>query len=264
MIRPAEDRDIEAIVAMTRAARRNLARWSPVFFHPAPNVDERHAQYLALIVRSSSYDTRVAVTDDSRTAAFGVVIEQPTQFWLDDLCVSDPEDWNVAGAALIKSVTNIPTVTCVSPKDRDRLDALHAAGFVSVSSYWARILSAHSGAAVTTRSDNEIPLAPGPIHSFGGALDPTAPGALTLTTSDGYVVGSASTTPPVYDPGGPTCVIDRIVGVNRRRLLDDAMSAAAHRGDHQLLVIASDTDAELLELLRTQGFEQHVLVLARR
>jgi hypothetical protein len=102
------------------------------------------------------------------------------------------------------------------------------------------------------------------MHTFGGALDPDAPGALTITTDDGYVVGSASTTPPTYDPGGPTCVVDRIVGTNRLGLLNDAMTAAASRGDHQLLVVAATNDDDLVHLLRVEHFERHVLVLARQ
>ena len=102
------------------------------------------------------------------------------------------------------------------------------------------------------------------MHTFGGAFDPDAPGALKITNDDGHVVGSVSTTPATYDPGGPTCVIDRIVGTNRLRLLDDAMTAAASRRDHQLLVVATTNDDELVHLLRAKHFEQHVLALARQ
>jgi hypothetical protein len=264
-VRPAEPRDLEAIVAMTRTARNRLAHWSPVFFRPAPNVDERHAQYIGFMVSSPSHDTRVAVSDSGRTAAFGVVITQGRQYWLDDLCVADPDDWGDAGSALIDSATNRPTLTCVSPKDSKRIYALYAAQFVSVSSYWARVLGPHDERAVLTpKTGGSIPSEPGPMHTFGGALDPDAPGALKITTDDGYVVGSASTTPPTYDPGGPTCVVDRIVGTNRIGLLNNAMTAAASRGDHQLLVIAATNDDELVRLLRAEHFEQHVLVLARQ
>jgi hypothetical protein len=263
-VRPAEPRDLEAIVAMTRAARNGLAHWSPVFFRPAANVDERHAQYVAFMVRSPSHDTRVAVVDSDRTAAFGVVIAQGSQYWLDDLCVADPDDWGDAGSALIDSATNRPILTCVSPKDSKRLDALYAAEYVSVSSYWARVLGPRKERDGVTPARRNIPSEPGPMHTFGGALDPDAPGALTITTDDGYVVGSASTTPPTYDPGGPTCVVDRIVGTNRLGLLNDAMTAAASRGDHQLLVVAATNDDDLVHLLRAEHFEQHILVLARQ
>lgn len=264
-VRPAEPRDLDAIVAMTRTARNRLAHWSPTFFRPAPNVDERHAHYVGFMVRSPSHDTRVAVVDSDRTAAFGVVINQGSQYFLDDLCVADPDDWGDAGSALIDSATNRPILTCVSPKDSKRLDALHAVEFVSVSSYWARLLEPLPELAVATpKTGGRIPSEPGPMHTFGGALDPDAPGALKITTDDGYVVGSASTTPPTYDPGGPTCVIDRIVGTNRLGLLDDAMTAAASRGDHQLLVIAATNDHDIVRLLRAKHFEQHVLVLARQ
>src|SRR5688500_16504837 len=175
-VRPAEPRDLDAIVAMTRAARNRLAQWSPVFFRPAPNVDERHAQYVGFMVHSPSHDTRVAVTDSGRAAAFGVVITQGSQYWLDDLCVADPDDWRDAGSALIDSATNRPALTCVSPKDSERLDALRAADFVSVSSYWARVLDPHDERAdPTPNSGGSIPSEPGPMHTFGGALDPDAP-----------------------------------------------------------------------------------------
>lgn len=263
-IRPAEDGDLEAIIVMTRCARQQLAHASPVFFRPAANADERHAKFLLYMVRSPSHDTRVAVTDAGTVAAFGVVHPQTGQYWLDDLCVADPREWLLGGAALIGSVDQRPTVTCVSPQDHERLAALSARGYACVSSYWSRVLTADVGAdaamSVSPGHPQPIPAEQGPIHTFGAALDPAAPLALTLTTSDGYVVGSPSATPPIYDPGGTTCVIERIVGGNRRQLLIDAMTAAAHRGDHQALVVAADGDHELLELLKTAGFERQMLV----
>jgi hypothetical protein len=265
-IRAAETGDLAAIIAMTRTARRKLAEWSPVFFRPHPNADERHAEFLLYMVRSPSHETRVAVTDAGTVAAFGVVHQQTGQYWLDDLCVADPRDWLLAGAALIASVEQRPTVSLVSPQDHDRLAALRAAGYAGASSYWSRILTEHVDAqaatSISSGDPERIPAEQGPIHAFGGALDPAAPLALALSTEDGYVVGSPSATPPIYDPGGTTCVIDRIVGSRRRQLLIAATAAAARRGDHQVLVVAADGDDELLELLRANGFARQMLVFA--
>jgi hypothetical protein len=265
LVRRAEPHDIDAIVAMTRAGRARLAEWSPVFFRPAADVDERHARFLEFLVRSPTHDTRVAIADCDKVAAFGVVIDQRVQHFLDDLSVAESDDWDEAGLSLIESVVNRPIVTCVSPKDRGRLEALGHAGYEAVSSYWARLLPEHDGADhLPDLTDGAIPADPSPVHTFVGACDPGVPGALELVTRDGYVVGSPSTTPPVYDPGGPTCVVDRIVGTDRERLLHDAMAATAARGDHQMLVVLDEHDRELRGLLLTRQFDQHVLVLARR
>ena len=61
------------------------------------------------------------------------------------------------------------------------------------------------------------------------------------------MVGSPSlSAPPVYEAAGTVCVVDRLVGPDRARLLAAASAGAAERGDVLLNVVAATTDDELI------------------
>ena len=104
----------------------------------------------------------------------------------------------------------------------------------------------------------------GPTHTFGGiAFDPGAPGALVACDPEGnYAIGSPGVEPPIYDPGGPTCVVDQLGGPDRGVALGVAQSGAAARGDSQLVVVSAADDEELRYELETKGFEIQVVLLA--
>ena len=53
----------------------------------------------------------------------------------------------------------------------------------------------------------------------------------------------------MYDPGGPSCVVDRIIGPERASLLDAAMATAAERGDAGMVVVSDAADKALEDLL---------------
>jgi hypothetical protein len=62
----------------------------------------------------------------------------------------------------------------------------------------------------------------------------------------GYAVLSPPiTAPPIYDPGGTPCVIDRVIGNDRHSLLMNALSFAAQRRDVGVILIVAADDAEL-------------------
>ena len=82
---------------------------------------------------------------------------------------------------------------------------------------------------------------------------------LRIANEEGIVIGDASVEPPIYDPGGPTTVIDRIVGQNREALLNHAIDAAGARGDAQLIVVADVHDDELIGLMSAAGGTQPVV-----
>ena len=261
-VRQANEADVDAIVAMTRAQRRRLAEWSPVYFSPSVDADEIHARYLAFIVSSPEHDVRVA--EDGDVVGVGVVNPQPNQWFLDDVCVRD-DRWPDVGAALIDSVSKRPSLTCVSPHDEGRRVAFEGRGYVHVSSYFSRLLepSENEGPTDTARPPSLVAVEPNPPHTFGGSIDPDSEGALVINAADGYVVGSPSITPPIYDPGGPSCVIDRVHGRDSGRLLELAGAATAQRGDRQLIVVVASADTQLLDVLGAHGFEPQILVYGR-
>jgi hypothetical protein len=156
-------------------------------------------------------------------------------------------------------------VTCASWFDAERTTALQAAGLQVVSTFWARtIVGYRSGRRVPA----VLPLDPrrdGPRHTFSdGLFDPAAPGAFVVADANvGYVIGSAGMEPPLYDPGGSACVVDRVHGSDRGGLLDAAMGAAATRGDAGMVVVCDTRDHELAEILSQAGFRSEVNLLCR-
>ncbi|MFI6476874.1 GNAT family N-acetyltransferase [Nonomuraea sp. NPDC050663] len=76
----------------------------------------------------------------------------------------------------------------------------------------------------------------------------------------GFVIASLAPSPPVYDPGGPTCLIDdfsvtddtcwRTVGV---ALLEAACDEARSRGAVQVVVVCGQADEAKRSALRLAG-----------
>jgi hypothetical protein len=78
----------------------------------------------------------------------------------------------------------------------------------------------------------------------------------------GFVIGRLTPAPPVYDPGGLTCVVDDFA-VERPELwvslgpllLDDLSRAARARGAVQLVVVAGQHDEPKRRALESAGLE---------
>ena len=79
-----------------------------------------------------------------------------------------------------------------------------------------------------------------------------------------YAIGSPSVEPPIYDPGGPTSVVDQLGGPDRGVALDLAQSASAARSDSQLVVVLASDDEDLRGELEARSFQLQVILLADR
>ena len=241
-----------------------MAAWSPVYFRPREGADAAHAQFLEFVVGSPDQKASVFVIDDSVVGFFRQAgLSQ--YVWVDDLCLREPGLWDEAARTLVEYMGSTSWVTCVSPYDAERVEALTSSGLAPISTYWSKSLK-------DGPSNPEIEAAPtvpeqrpaGPEHTFGGvAFDPAIPGALVAGDQDGnYAIGSPSVEPPIYDPGGPTCVVDQLGGPDRGVALDVAQSAAAARGDSQLVVVLASDDRELRRDLEAKSFQLQVVLLA--
>jgi hypothetical protein len=90
-------------------------------------------------------------------------------------------------------------------------------------------------------------LAPPPAHTFP---IPEEARVFVADAAGGYAVGSPPfTAPPIYDPGGPVCVIDRIIGEDRPALLQQMLRLARARGDAGAIVVVDEPDRELAAIL---------------
>ena len=180
------------------------------------------------------------------------------------LYLADPGLWADA-IGVIDAHVVAPWVTCVARFDGPRSAAMREAGLELRSTQWARPIAGWSNDATLKIGPPLVTPVGGPTHTFGGApFDPSVPGALTVVAADGgFVIGSPGVEPPLYDPGGPSCVVDRIIGPDRASLLDAAMATAVGRGDAEMVVVSDVAEQALQEPLSGAGFRAEVNLLAR-
>ena len=262
-VRRAGPGDLDAIAALTRRLRHRLGEWEPAFWRVAAGADELHPLWLGHLLGTGEAPVRVA-TRGGEVVGCAFSVRQPGQWFVDDVAVASDGDWAEAGAALLAAVTERPALTCVPRADRARAEATAAAGWEHVSDY--RLLAIPDRVtrpAEPARPADPPPAAglPAPPHTFGGPFDPAAPGALVVAGPAGSAVGSpAVAAPPVYDPGGTTCVVDRVAGPDLPVLLDAVVAAAAALGARGLVVVCGAGDTALRAALDERRFRHPVEV----
>lgn len=260
-MRAAGSDDLDAIVALTRRNRHRLGEWEPTFWRVAAAADELHPLWLGHLLATGDAPSRVA-TRDGEVVACAFSVRQPDQWFVDDVAAATDGDWADAGVALYDAVAERPALTCVPHADRPRAAAAAAAGWEHVSDY--RLLVVDGGDVAPE------PVGPGPErtgaypaappHTFG-RFDPTAPGALRVGGDAGDAVGSPPVAaPPVYDPGGTTCIVHMLDGPDLPALLDQVVAAAARLGARGLVVVCGAGDDRLRAALDGRGFRHPVEV----
>lgn len=263
MERVATSEDLDAIAALTRAGRQRLAEWSPRWWRPAPDADEVHRLWLDHLIASDDAVVRVA-TDHAHVVGCAVSVRQARQWFVDDVALADDDAWADTGVELLDAIAERPALTCVPTHHLSRRAASEAGRLHHVSSYWIRTTMPVTHPVTPSLHPSTV-IPPPPPHTFGGALDAHAAGALAFAAdegSDGLLVGSPSLpAPPVYDPGGTVCVVDRVVG-DPAPLLERALQASGARGDVLLSVVADVGDDRLRSGLRELEFERTVDVFA--
>jgi hypothetical protein len=250
-VRGAGRDDLDAIAGLTRRNRHQLAAWEPDFWRVASGADDLHPVWLGHLLTSPDAVARVVV-DEDEVLACGVAVRQPAQWFADDLAVA-PDRWADAGLALLGAMEERPLLTCVPHRDRPRAAAVAEAGWTHVSDYRTLRLEPQQGAA--PRPPDPAPtVRPASPHTFGGPVDPAAPGAIVVTDGGGVAVASPPVpAPPIYDPGGTSCVVDRVAGPDPDRLLDQVAAAAAAAGAGQLIVVCATEDDRLRRALDRRG-----------
>jgi hypothetical protein len=203
--------------------RQEYARYSPVFWRPAKDVVGLHARFLA---RQISSDTNIALRTEH---GFIICQRRATEGFVDDFAVEHPETWADDGAALLLTVAsrlsamrgNVGAIRVVSAHaDQPKDSMLRSLSLHLAEQWWVLELRPGSDQAAPHRVQG-----PG----FGGIFGPA---------------------PPVYDPGGPVLLVDR--------LDEDAEVAAvereaAARGAVLAIVPATPGTARAGEL-RRQGW----------
>ena len=261
MIRTADVDDLPTITALTSKKRRQLADWEREFWAMGENADEIHHAWLERLVASDRIVSRVAL-DGEEVVGFAVSLPREDGWIVDDVCVADHR-WGDAGPVLLNGVVERPALTCVPHADGSQAEVFDSVGWTVVSHFRLLRLPGRSitpdGHVTRRRPSAFAPAAPSTFR-----LDLNDPDALVLVDhEDGHIVGSASSNAPgIYAPGGTTCVVDRIAGPRRDRLIAALTAAAAERGDVQVLVVCRANDEELRDILDDQGWRHPVDVFA--
>jgi hypothetical protein len=246
-VRRAGPADLDDVAALTRRTRHQLAAWEPTYWRMGEGADELHPLWLGHLLGAADAVARVVVERDE-VVACGICVRQPAQWFADDLATLADERWADAGRLLLTQIEERPALTCVPARDRHRIDAAREAGWEHVSDYRTLLVdpapAAGDGSTTTDPPPADVP--PPPPHTFGGPVDPTAAGALVVHDGTGLAVGSPPVLPPpIYDPGGTSSVVDRVVGGDPGRLLDRITTAAAAAGVGQLIVVCGTGDDDL-------------------
>ncbi len=259
-VRDAVHDDLDTIAGLTRQRRDALAAWSPRWWAKAASADELHPLWLAHLVGGGA--ARVVIVEaDGAQVGCAVVLDQGSQFFVDDVSISPGHAAGAIGALIDGTRGLTPALTCVPTTDEASIAGFVAANAELVSAYW--IIDTNAGAVDAGRFVGPD-ATPRPRHTFGGRpFDPAAPGALAFTNESGTVVGTRSVAaPPVYDPGGTVTVADLVVGSDLYATLETARSVAGQRGDVLLAVVCDVDDHELAGALDETGFVRTVEIYA--
>jgi hypothetical protein len=162
--------------------RQEYAAYSPVFWRPAKNVIDLHAQFLRGLISS---ETTIALRTDG---GFIICQRRGDEGFVDDFAVKQPGSWNGDGAALLLAVAEKLRVmdhpaelrVVTAHADQPKLSMLASLSLRLVEQWWVRELRPVAQSAVPGRITG-----PG----FSGLFGPA---------------------PPVYDPGGLVFLAKRV------------------------------------------------------
>lgn len=193
------DGDFEWAAGLMAERRQRYAEHSPVFWRPAEGIAAAHAGFLqATAARSGS----VAVRTDH---GFAISTLTEGRCYVDDFAVERAEHWSTDGRDLLLAVWTaarsdeqrvLRVVT--ARRDEPKRDLLVGLGLAVAARWWVK------------------------------ALEPTTATATAATWGPVDVGGRTALLmppPPVYDPGGPVCLLGDIAS-------DEAGTAAARAAEH--------------------------------
>ncbi len=172
------------------------ASYSPVFWRPARGVTEGHANFLAEKVSGAC---AVALRTDR---GFLIGESRGREGFIDDFAVEADRDWADDGAVLLCSAWPVlaqqgaETLRVVTASaDEPKVALLRACSLEPVEQWWVKPLAPGGTLVATGRVEGS---------GFSGILGPA---------------------PPVYDPGGPVVLVDRVVHGTRVAAIEEEAAA---------------------------------------
>lgn len=233
IVKLARRADASAMADLADAKRGRYAEHAFPFQRPAERAREIHEPFLASLTDTEGF---IVLVHQAAGAVDGFLVARlgaaPPPFGegphvhVDDYVVSEPGAWPTAGRKLLEEATRraasfgaARAIVVSGPRsiDAPKNDFLTAQGFVCEAEWWVRPI---------TPSTSNVPDEMG----FRAALGPA---------------------PPVYDPGGPTCLALSIDGPECLGQLEKFASAAGS----VIVVVPTTTDrADLRHQLSARGY----------
>jgi ribosomal protein S18 acetylase RimI-like enzyme len=199
-IRTLETDDARWAAEIMERRRQVYAGFSPVFWRPARGVVDLHVRFIRRLVADGS---NVCLRADH-----GFVIGQarPPECFVDDFALDEAGSWESTGRELLDELWRrmasdaITAVRVVTAKaDHEKVAMLCEAGLALAEQWWVKALPDRPAAAEA---------APGRVSGpgFSGLFGPA---------------------PPVYDPGGPVLLVERLDGDDVEALEEEAVTMGA-------------------------------------
>lgn len=189
--------DFEWVAQLMARRRERYAEYSPVFWRPARGATDNHARFL----RFSA--TRPGTLALRSTHGFILGSPQEGRFLVDDFAVEQDAQWATEGRALLlaawqRARTQTKVLRVVTARrDAPKRLMLTQLGLTPHARWWVKALT---------------------------PTGPTAPaGAITL----GDVQARLVPAPPVYDPGGPVCLLGDLPAAQAASAAQRAAAAGA-------------------------------------
>jgi len=191
------DGDFSWAAQLMASRRERYAQYSPVFWRPARGIVDTHAQFLRFAsARPGAIGLRTA-------HGFVIASQQDGRCFVDDFAVDDDAFWATDGRALLMTAWRLArkpgnALRVVSARrDEPKRRMLTDLGLTPHARWWVKELS---------------PSGPPATH-----------GAITLGDLPALLVRA----PPVYDPGGPVCLLGDLDGGRALRAAERAAAAGA-------------------------------------
>jgi hypothetical protein len=256
-VRTAGTDDLDAIAALTAAARRQRAAWEPEYFRAADGADDAHERYLRKLLSGGDGVVPRVVTSDGEVVGCAFAMRQDGQWVVDDVATADEGWWSDGMLKLLRAVDERPALLCVPRNDIRQTGCADALGLRLRSSCWRLgldgALPAADGDVTETGADD---LRPAPHQPFRVRPDDDGVTVLGEPSGGRAVLAAPMPAPPVYDPGGTTGLVDRVTGGRRADLVAAAAHASASRGDVQLVVVCAEDDPGLEDVLVERSFHR--------
>jgi len=194
MTRVMRAEDFAWAASLMEQRRARYARYSPVFWRPAEGAADAHGQFMEA---TAGRDGAVALRTEH-----GFVLSYPHEgrCFVDDFAVERDELWATEGRELLvaiwsaaRSMDQSVLRAVTARRDTPKVAMLAGAGLMVTARWWVKELT--PAGAVTT---------------FG---------LVTMADVEALVMPA----PPVYDPGGPVCLLGN---VDASRAIEAAVAAA--------------------------------------